>query len=91
MLIEEILGPDGLVADERVRQEHKARDGDFAWTCSDPTVSNESRLAVLVEEVGEVARAVLGESGAVSDGGDLRRELVQVAAVATAWLEALDD
>lgn len=90
MLIEEILGPDGAVANERVRQELKARDGGFAWTCSEPEIPNEARLAVLVEEVGEVARAVLGLNGAVTDGGDLKNELVQVAAVVVAWLEALD-
>jgi NTP pyrophosphatase (non-canonical NTP hydrolase) len=80
-----------LIADERDRQEGKARAGEFAWTCSDPDVSHEQRLAVLVEEVGEVARAVLGASGAVSDGGNLRRELVEVAAVAVAWLEAMEE
>lgn len=43
------------------------------------------RLAVLTEEVGEVAAAI-------QDGNteDLRRELVQVAAVAIKWLESLE-
>jgi NTP pyrophosphatase (non-canonical NTP hydrolase) len=52
-------------------------------------VANGSKLAVLVEEVGEVARAVLGEEGAVGDGGHLVSELIHVAAVATAWVESL--
>ncbi len=77
------------IADERARQERLATEGRFEWTCSDPSVPDEARLAVLVEEVGEVARSVLGGMGAVHDGGLLRVELVQVAAVACAWLEAL--
>jgi NTP pyrophosphatase (non-canonical NTP hydrolase) len=47
------------------------------------TISDDRRLRVLVEEVGEVARAL--EEG----DSQLRAELVQVAAVAVAWLEAL--
>lgn len=43
------------------------------------------KLAVLLEEVGEVARAVLEQSPADL----LRDELIQVVAVATAWLEGL--
>jgi NTP pyrophosphatase (non-canonical NTP hydrolase) len=39
---------------------------------------------VLAEECGEVSRAVLDR-----DADALRLELVQVAAVAVAWLEAL--
>lgn len=76
-----------LVNAERQRQEAKAKAGEFAWSAAAPDVPDALRLAVLVEEVGEVACAVLGENGAVSDGGDLQSELVQVAAVAVAWLE----
>ena len=43
-----------------------------------------TNMAILTEEVGEVARAALEHD---TDG--LRLELVQVAAVAVAWLEAL--
>jgi NTP pyrophosphatase (non-canonical NTP hydrolase) len=39
-------------------------------------------LTVLVEEIGEVARALQGE-------GSLKEELVQVASVCTRWLERL--
>lgn len=42
-------------------------------------------LAILTEEVGEAAEAVLSE-----DYSNLREELVQVAAVAVMWLEALE-
>lgn len=41
-----------------------------------------TRLAVLAEEFGEVAHAVLE-----ADFGNLSEELVQVAAVCVAWLE----
>ncbi len=45
------------------------------------------KVAILTEEVGEVACAVLdGDAGSPDD---LRRELVQVAAVAVAWAECL--
>lgn len=48
-----------------------------------PVDTDGQRLAVLVEEVGEVARAM-------NDGKGLREELIQVAAVAVAWVEAID-
>jgi NTP pyrophosphatase (non-canonical NTP hydrolase) len=74
---------------ERLRQETLLNLGKFKWTCADSEVGAALKLAVLVEEVGEAGRATLGESGAVGDGGNLREELVQVAAVAVAWLESL--
>jgi NTP pyrophosphatase (non-canonical NTP hydrolase) len=65
---------------ERARQNMK-------WTpertCAGPIPPME-KVTVLLEEVGEVARAVLE-----GDRDNLRDELVQVAAVAWAWLEAL--
>lgn len=69
-----------LIDDERRRQEAKFPNR----TCADP-LPPELKVAVLVEEVGEVARAVLEHEPA----DRLRDELVQVAAVAVAWLEAL--
>ena len=39
-------------------------------------------LAVLVEEIGEVGRALQGE-------GDLKEELIQVASVVVRWIENL--
>jgi hypothetical protein len=76
---------------ERERQEKLGlakRDAGTDWrSCADPTMrgGDPMRLTVLVEEVGEVARAVLE-----GDTASLRAELVQVAAVAVAWIEALD-
>lgn len=46
---------------------------------------NEKWLSILVEEIGEVAQAMLeGENLKV------REELIQVAAVAVAWLECIE-
>ena len=49
--------------------------------CSSSDVPEMVKAAVLSEETGEVARAVLDRKG-------LRKELIQVAAVAIAWLES---
>ena len=70
------------VYEERQEQERLFIAGRLKWIASDPECPNELRLAALVEEVGEVARAF-------HDGNDLESELVQVAAVAVAWLEGL--
>lgn len=56
----------------------------------DPSV----RLAVLTEEIGEVARVECGTAWGAIGGTHarerLREELVQVAAVAVRWIETLD-
>lgn len=55
----------------------------WGWgDCSSKEVMPIVKAGVLAEECGEVARAVLD-----GDEAGLRRELVQVAAVAVAWLE----
>jgi NTP pyrophosphatase (non-canonical NTP hydrolase) len=64
---------------ERWRAPHYWGEGD----CSAPTVAPIVKASVLAEECGEVARAVLD-----LDPAAVRRELVQVAAVAVAWLES---
>lgn len=76
------------VIQERVNQELK-------WTGDTnmplPVLGKEPNLlkfAVLGEEVGEVANALL-EKGATSR--ELYLELTQVAAVAVAWMEALEE
>ena len=68
---------------ERTRQDTLAAAGRWGGE-SVATISDDRRLRVLVEEVGEVARAL------EEDDSQLRVELVQVAAVAVAWLEAFD-
>jgi len=75
-----------LIDLERSRQFDKWG-GPHAWgdgDCSSPAVEDIVKVAVLSEESGEVARAVLD-----ADIDQLRTELIQVAAVAVAWLEAL--
>ena len=76
-----------LIDDERAFQAAKW-DGPHSWgqgDCSSTLVPPIVKAAVLTEETGEVVRAVLD----VEREDQLRRELVQVAAVAVAWLESL--
>lgn len=93
------------IAEERVHQERigaMKRAAGIDWrSCADPDMAggDPMRYLVLGEEVGEVARALLergfvpkhlvGEIDAIGDP-DLRAELIQVAAVAVAWVEAID-
>ena len=73
-----------MVDAERVRQAVKWAAPGYWGTgdCSSPDVRPEVKAVVLGEECGEVARAVLDR-----DHAQLVAELVQVAAVAVAWLE----
>lgn len=70
------------IQDERWRQECKVQTGKIPWDCADPSVEDDRKLAVLGEEFGEVAKALI-------EGDGLRDELIQVAAVALAWAESL--
>jgi hypothetical protein len=80
------------IAQERVRQQELLRSGKITFSCSSPIVDDNRKLRVLTEEVGEVAEAI----DALENKNDrkrfdhLREELVQVAAVAVAWLEAME-
>jgi hypothetical protein len=83
------------VLDERERQERKCaakRDEGIVWlTCADPAMPEGDKLAVLLEEVGEVARELCDARAAkCPPSPNLRVELVQVAAVAIAWAESLE-
>lgn len=80
------------ILDERARQERLRAEGKFTHTAASPDLPDGYRLTALVEEVGEAAEAVLERNGFIGKpkGTDLRKELVQVAAVAVAWIEALD-
>jgi hypothetical protein len=75
-----------LIDSERVRQATKwSAPGHWgSGDCSSGGITNIVKVAVLTEEVGEVARAVLDRKP-----GNLRDELIQVAAVAVAWLEGM--
>lgn len=72
-----------LILDERNRQDAMIREAVIDIDCTDPDLSDFHKLAVLAEEFGEVAKALL------ESPEDLKTELVQTAAVCFAWLEAL--
>lgn len=74
----------GDIWEERARQEELLQAGVIPWDCTDPDINPNLKLTVLAEEFGEVARAILEEGPE-----ELRKELVQLAAVATAWAESL--
>lgn len=73
------------VLTERKRQERLKAAGKFSHTCADSELSDDVCCRVLGEEFGEVCRAI-------NDGDleNLREELIQVAAVAVAWVERID-
>ena len=60
---------------ERIRQDYK-------WGTKFGLRLDERWLTILVEEVGEVAEAILRD-----DDEDIVKELIQVAAVCVSWLE----
>ena len=70
---------------ERTRQELLHSSGVLSWVASAPECPELLRLAALVEEMGEIGRAIQD-----CDNSQLAQELKQVAAVAVAWLESLD-
>ena len=82
------------IADERDRQEVLRESGKFSATCAtvgEHRMDDFQCLAVLGEEFGEVSRAVCEQiAGNIENRAHLRTELVQVAAVAVAWVERLD-
>jgi hypothetical protein len=84
-----------LVKAERIRQDTLKAEGRFEFTCADDGLTNAEKLACLTEELGEVAQEVLTQEGrrlardTVGTKEALRKELVQVSAVALAWIEAL--
>jgi hypothetical protein len=78
---------------ERERQADLLRQKEILFDCSSPIVDPLRKFRVLLEEVGEVA----AECDALERGKPrlvwpfLREELIQVAAVAVAWLESLEE
>lgn len=92
------------VAAERVRQRNLLASGAIDPDCSDAAVDDDAKFRVLGEEVGEVAKAIdwikrtlrapvgrFGPQRLASRRRHLRSELIQVAAVATAWAESLEE
>lgn len=78
-----------LVYHERIRQEGLKASGRFEHTAADSGCSDLARLAMLTEEIGEVARAL--QRAAHDPEQDLRSELIQCAAICCAWVESLGD
>ena len=84
-----------LVIHERERQEVRKAEGRFQYTCADDGMTNYEKIVVLMEEVGEAAQEALvldghrQARGALGTEEGLRKELIQVAAVAVAHIEAL--
>ncbi|WHT21912.1 hypothetical protein N8J89_12865 [Crossiella sp. CA-258035] len=77
--------PAVLTAVGAERQRQRAKHGPHAP--DSPSMSNHQRLVVLMEEVGEVARALTHDG----NPAELCAELDQVAAIALGWREALTD
>ena len=78
-----------LISAERDRQDSLFVEGNISFSCCSPVVDTKRKLRVLVEEVGEVAEAIdkLEYCHSSPATRHLIDELVQVAAVAVAWLE----
>jgi len=81
----------GLIAVERLRVRRLQAVGKYKFSTNSPTVSNGLKLAIVMEEIGEVAREIYE----MHDKDDftpqaknrLRKELVQAAGTLVAWLE----
>jgi NTP pyrophosphatase (non-canonical NTP hydrolase) len=76
-----------LIDAERQRQaELWGKDHGWGYGDCSTDLANTVKLTVLAEELGEVSRAVLEKNQP-----NTRTELIQVAAVAVAWLECLPE
>lgn len=89
-----------MVAAERIHQKRLLAGGVILFNCDSPIVDDDRKLRILTEELGEVANALdrlekalakkirQGDTGAIKAARNhLQTELIQVAAVAVAWLE----
>jgi hypothetical protein len=79
---------------ERRRQDVLKAEGRFKYTLADePGLDNLEKVYCILEEVTEAGKDVLAMRGHITDGSDsradLRKEVVQIAALALAWLEVL--
>jgi NTP pyrophosphatase (non-canonical NTP hydrolase) len=74
---------------ERVRAHTKH--GALGNSREDAGWTNAEWLPILMEEVGEVAHELTYDAGAFAHRhANLRKELIQVAAMACAWVDAID-
>lgn len=88
------------IARERDRQEQLKAAGKFTASCAD-NISEGAKLKIVAEEFGEVAREVceldaelhpeLTEQQKAQIRANLRKELIQLAAVSVAWLESMEE
>lgn len=85
------------IAAERVRQRELFAAGKITFDCASVFPDDNRKLRVLIEAVGEVAQDLDRLEGcrdnraARFEREDFEKDLVQVAAVAVAWLESLQD
>jgi hypothetical protein len=81
------------IVNERLRQDELKAAGKFKSTCADNDIDDGIKAAVLTEETGEVSRVICeyvqGKLTGEEADAQLYTELVQVAAVATAWCECI--
>ena len=94
------IWPDGPMGDamrditqERYRQEQLKEEGKFDFTTADLELSHEERYTILGEEFGEIGHEINESFGRLRKPlniAKLRTELVQLAAVAIGWIEAID-
>ncbi len=88
-----------LIIGERLRQTALVESEILPFNCADPEIENLLKLPVLTEEHGEVGKALYeltlfdmfarGETIRADLVKNLHTELIQLAAVATAWAESL--
>lgn len=87
----EVKDPWTLIHQERERQEQLHRDypEKYLVNCSSPVADERRKFRVLIEELGEIAEAIdfLEQQNCLRRRDELKKELVQFAAVAVAWLE----
>lgn len=76
---------------ERARQEQLKKEGKFFETPASVKMPPYLKACILTEECGEVCGAVMQEAKACNDRtrSNVKTELIQVAAIAVAWLESL--
>ena len=75
------------IDDERDRQEYLKSQGKFKYTCADIEKPDPECLSVIIEEVGEIGRALNDRE--ILD--KLKQEILQTAACCVAWLEKINN
>lgn len=78
------------VEGEKDRQVRLQQSGRFRYTPKDSDCPEVLKLAMLLEELGEISRCVQANLGTVQEkpsADSLRKELTQLAALSEAWLE----